>query len=285
MSTRDDAKTLYGYLGWLIDQPEIGPIILRAAEEGWDEARLRGAISKTDWWRQTSDSSRRWDALVAQDQATAEQRVDETALSIALKSGQLGIPISQKRLGQLATSANRFGWNDDEIRLAIVAESRYTPAAAGQGLLGKTMADVRAVAASYLIPVNDQQAWQWARRIAAGAADISAVQAQFAGLAKARFPHLTEDIDAGLTPAQFFTPYRNAIAEILGTSPDQIDLMDRRWSPVISFKSPKEGLRPMTIPESERLARMQPEWRSSDDAWERLTQTAGPILEMFGATG
>lgn len=280
---RDAAKSLYGYLGWFVDHPEIGPIILRAAQEGWDQARLQGALSKTTWWRQTSESARQWDALAARDEATAERRIDETALSIALEATRLGVKIDTRRLGQIATSANRFGWNPDEIRLAISAEMRFNPEAAGEGTVGKLIGDVKAVAAEYLIGVDDRQAWTWARRIVSGAADINAVQAQFAELAKARFPYLTDEIDQGISPAMFFSGYRQAIAETLDTSPDAVDLMSQEWAPVLSFRAPKEGgLRPMTIPEAQRYARTRPEWGQTSGAWESLSQTGGAMLELFG---
>lgn len=278
---RDAAKSLYGYLGWFVDHPEVGPIILQAAQEGWDQSRLLGALSKTTWWQTTSESARQWDALTAQDGATAERRIDETALSIALEATRLGVKINNDRLGEIATAANRFGWNPEEIRLAIAAEMQWSPDAAGQGTVGKLIGDVRAAAAEYLIGIDDRQAWTWARRIAAGGADIEAARVQFAQLAKSRFPYLADEIDSGVTPAMFFTEYRNKIAEELETSPDAVDLMGKEWTPVLSFPG-KEGPRPMTIPEAQRYARTRPEWGQTQGAWETLSQTGGAMLELFG---
>lgn len=280
---KDAAKRLYGWMGWFVDNPEIGPVILQAAEEGWDISRLQGALSKKAWWKRTAESARKWDALELSDSATAERRVDETALSIALEAGKLGINIANHRLGDLAKNANRFGWNEQEIKLAIAAEMRYDPHANPKGGVGALMNQVKTAAADFMVPINEQQAWQWARRIVSGAATMDSVTAQFSKLAKARFPQIAEHIDQGVTPGQFFTPYRNVIGNILEMAPDQVDLMDKKWSPVISFRSDARAeLRPMTLGETERYARMQPEWGGTANAWDTVTRNGASIIDMFG---
>lgn len=45
------ASELYAHMAWALAEPELGPILTKAAEEGWDENRLRGAIFTTQWFR------------------------------------------------------------------------------------------------------------------------------------------------------------------------------------------------------------------------------------------
>lgn len=283
---KDQAKRLYGWMGWFVDHPEIGPVILEAAEGGWDISRLQGALAKKDWWKKTAESARKWDVLKISDPATAERRVDESALSIALEAGQLGIRIGTTRLADLAENAIKFGWNESEVKLAIAAEMKYDPRASHQGDTGSLINQVKAIAADYMVPVTDKQAWQWARRIVAGGATMDSVIAQFTQLAKARFPQLKDEIDQGLSPGQFFTPYRNVIGNILEMPAESIDLMDQRWSPITSFRSDKKGeLRPMVMNEAERYARMQPEWSKTNNAWQTITTNGAAIIDMFGGMG
>ena len=54
------ARANYGYLAGFINHPDIGPILKQAAAEDWDEARLYGAVSATEWWRNTSAAQRTW---------------------------------------------------------------------------------------------------------------------------------------------------------------------------------------------------------------------------------
>lgn len=280
----DTAKSLYGYLGWFVDHPVIGPIILQAAQEQWDIGRLQGALAKTSWWKKTSETARRWDALVASDPATAERRRDETSVSIGLLAARLGMRLGNQRLSEISQSATRFGWNEQEIQLALAAEMKFNPHENEGGIMGKYMATVKALAAQYMVPINEQQAWQWSRRLVSGASTIEAVQAQFTSLAKARFPQLSKEIDQGVTPGDFFTPYRNAIAEQLEVAPEAVNLMDSKWAPVVSFRSEKRGeLRPMTVSEATRFARMQPGWGNTENAKETVAQASQAMLDMFGA--
>jgi|GEM_PF-1970252 len=280
----DRAKSLYGYLGWFVDHPEVGPIILRAAREGWDQARLQGALAGTHWWQATSESARQWDALRGMDPATAERRVDETALSIAMQAGKFGVVIVQPRLAQLAVKALRFGWNPAEIQLAIAAEMRYNPKAVYTGAVGTMISDVKKSATSWLIPITDRQAWDWAHRMVAGAGTMDAVEAQFSRLAKARFPHLGRIVDQGIKLSDYFQPQRQAISSLLEVPVDQVNFLGKGWSPVLAFKpDAKSPTRAMTVTEAERFARMQPAWRNTNNAWASITETGDAVAKMFGA--
>lgn len=280
----DEAKRLYGYLGWFVDHGEVGPIILQAAEQGWDISRLLGALSKTSWWKKTSETARKWDSLRTMDPATAERRVDETALSIAMQASKFGLKFSTKRLSDLAVKALRFGWNPQEIQLAIAAEMRYNPKAAYGGGVGQMMNQVKAAAANYLVPITKKQAWEWARRMVSGVGTMEAVEAQMNKLAKTRFPHLAKLIDQGIVPAQYFAPHQQAIASLLEISPESVNLMDTRWNPVMAFRSDaKSPLRTMTLTEASRFARMQPEWKKTNNAYQSVAETGDEIMSMFGA--
>lgn len=282
---RDQAKALYGYLGWFVDHPEIGPLLIKGATEGWDAARLQGALAKTKWWRTTSESARQFDALLISDPATASRRIKETALSFRLQAAQLGVPLDNNRVFTMSANAQRLGWNEDEMRLALVAEMKYRPNQIPTGGTAKMMTEVSKVAADHMVPINSKQAFQWAKRIIGGAADMDAVNTQFQRLAAVRFPHLATQIANGMTPAQFFDPYRNVIARTLGVSPDDIDLMAKEWGPVTSFADRKTGqTRPMTFTEAERYARARPEWAETDDAWESVGEAGNALLTLFGVT-
>lgn len=280
---KDRAKSLYGYLGWFVDHKEIGPIIVKAAMEGWDAARLQGALSETTWWRTTSESARQFDALLVSDNATAARRIKETALGFRLQAAQLGIPIDDNRLFTMSAQALRMGWNDEEMQLALAAEMRWNPKGIPTGGVANLMGEVAKMGADYMVPMTDKQQWEWSRRIVGGASDMAGVEAQMQLIAAARFPHLTKQIQQGITPGQFFTPYRNAIAQVLEMSPDDIDLMSKEWGPVTSYADPRTGqARPMTFTEAERYARSRPEWSRTNAAWETTAPAIQTLLEIFG---
>jgi len=284
-SASDHAKSLYGYLGWFVDHPEVGPIILQAAEQGWDQARLQGALVNTNWWKRTSESARQWDALVTMDRATANRRIQETMTSIGLQAGKLGIGLSRNGNYAIATQALRNGWNPEEISLALAAQMRWNPLSwATGGGVGQIMSEVRKLGADYMIPVTARQSWDWARRIAGGASTIEAVQQQMQLLAALKYPHLGTEISRGVTPAQYFAPHRSVIAETLEMSPESVDFMgNTRWRNVTTFHDPvSKKNRPMTLTETARYARMDAGWAKTDNAWDSVTEAGDAILQIFG---
>lgn len=277
------AKELYGYLGWFVDHPEVGPVLVQGAKEGWGPERLQGALGRTRWWKTNSESARQWEALLASDIATAKRRINETGLSIRTEARKLGVPIGQNRLFQITVTALKQGWNEAEINLALASEMRWNPKKSETGEVGRMMQGIRELAHDYMVPVTRKQEWQWVRRIVSGMGSPEAAQAQFQKLAKARFPHLAEEIDAGITPAQYFQPYQNALAQVMETSPAEIDLMSSRWRPITSTKDRDTNkIRPMTISEAESYARSKPEWLDTQNAWESGTQAVGAMMQTFG---
>lgn len=282
-SAADRAKSLYGYLGWFIDHPEVGPIILRAAEQGWDAARLQGALVNTNWWRHTSESARQFDALLQMDPATASRRITETGTSIRLQAEKFGIGLNSNQIFQMAANALRLGWNPQEIQLAIAGQMKWNKLSwATGGGVGTIMSDVQRTAAQFMVPVTAKQAWQWARRVVGGLSTMDAVESQFRLIAAVKYPHLVKELGRGVTPAEFFAPHRNVIAEMLEVSPESIDLMaDKKWSPVVSFRD-RNKTRAMTLTEAARYARMRPEWARTANAWQQVTEAGDAILQIFG---
>lgn len=283
---KEKAKELYGYLGWFLDHPEVGPLLVQGAKEGWGPERLQGALVKTRWWQKNSEQSRQWESLLRSDPATAKRRLNETGLSIRGQANKLGIwGMGPNRLFEISTAALRHGWNEQEVGLALASEMKWRPgtSTSEQGAIGDLMRGVRKQAADAMVPVTRKQEWEWARRIVSGQADPEAVASQFQKLAKQRFPHLADEIDSGITPREFFQPYQNVIAQELEVNPESVDLMSSKWRQVTSFKDSKTSkVRPMTMSEASLLARRQPEWMKTRGAHEQVGQAASQIGSLFG---
>lgn len=47
----DLAASLYAGMAWALKDPELGPVLTKAAQEGWDKNRLRGAVLGTNWFK------------------------------------------------------------------------------------------------------------------------------------------------------------------------------------------------------------------------------------------
>lgn len=282
---RTAAKQMYGYLGWYVDHPEIGPIILRAAQEGWTPERLQAELQNTTWWRNTTDTARAFDALERSDPAQINRLLGAKVLDVTNMAGQMGASISTARSWQLARDALRLGWNESQVRLAVAAEMQYQPGAL-QGQAGNLMTQIRQLADRYFVPFSEETAFNWARDVLSGRQTLEGVTAMITQLSAERFPHLAEQIREGVVPADYFRSHQQMIAQVLEVSPDSIDFQsDPKWMRVIGFPDPKAGgqVRPMSISEAATHARMQPEFQGTRNARQSANEMAGAIAQSFGA--
>lgn len=281
-------RQTYGYMSWALDHPEVGPIIRQAAREGWDANRLQGAISETVWYRSTSEVSRNWTAFEATDPATAEQQIVSRTQEVTQAAIRMGADVSATRARQIARDSLRFGWDPATVNSTLVNEIKYRPGTADspQGQLALNMQQAKALAAQFLTPLSDATALDYARRMLLGNITPDVLAATFAQQAKARFPSLSTLIDQGVTPGDYFAPYKEVIATELEVDPGQVDLVnDSRWTQVIEYNPGGGGsqpLRPMTLSEARQMVRQRPEWDTTKRANDMAAQFAYQLGRTFG---
>lgn len=281
------ARRTYGYLGWFLDHPEIGPIIRQAAAEGWDLGRLQGALASTTWWRTTSESARTWEARLASDPADAEAQVRARVAEIEDIVGTLGITIDPNKVYSMAVDTLRFGVDPQSAQFRNTLASNLPQYGAtadpGHGTFDQAYEEIKRLArAEYMVGIADSDAWTMAQQVVAGSLTMDGVKSMFMQQSRGRFSQITDILDQGITPGQFFAPYRNAIAEELEMSADQVNLLDPRWSSVINTTGADGKQRPMTFTEVQRFARQQPEWENTGRGRDQGAAMARTLITSMG---
>jgi hypothetical protein len=286
----------YGYLAGYLNDREIGPILKQAAREGWDKARLQGALSNTGWWKNTSESAREWDALWQMDQATAKSQVDERLAVIKRQASLLGLQITgevdlggfgkYQRDYYLAVASLREGWSPEQLAERIFNEAGFNPENQyKQGQIAAQADAVKAMAADYFLSVGDKSANQWAKQLLMGELDQDGLEALFREQAKGRYGSLAELIDKGTKPAQFFDSYKQQIAQMLEIDADTIDLMSPKWLPIVETVGTDGARRPMTLAETADYVRKTPEYDKTDGAMALASRVGELLGSTFGKVG
>ena len=271
------ARANYGYLAGFINHPEIGPILKRAGAEGWDEARLYGAVSSTNWWRTTSAAQRTWWQLQNEDPAEAARKVQQTAATIRDRAKSLGLNVN---VGKLAATATANGWTDAQTVDAILGQLNWATIESGD--LTALRDDVKAIGSDYLVGVSDQTAQNYAARIAAGEMSINGVKSAMQKQAKARFGYLADQIDGGMTVKDYFRPIQNVVASELGIAQEEVDLTDSKWLKMVEKRGDDGKVRAATMDEAMLTARRDPRFNNTAKAKEMSTNMAGMITDIFG---
>jgi len=280
-AARDHAVKTFGWFAAFIDDPELGPKLLEGGANSWTEAQFIAAIQGTNWWRQRSDAQREYEKLLAVDPAGLQRvRLEREAKvrDIAANMGFRG-QIDEKAIADYSL---KYGWSDQQIQdffaMSIGMEQATSP-----GDTSNVFQRVKNLAADYFIKLGDNQALDFAKRVAAGELDEESLKGYFAQQAKSNYSYLAEEIDKGITVREYFMPVQAAIAATLEQPPEGIDLMnDFRWSPVLRKTGDDGKERAMNMSEAQHYARNRKEWTTTSNARQEMSDLGATVARIFG---
>jgi len=283
----DWAKTNMGALGVYFNHPEIRPILLQAAREGWNDQRLNLAVTNTTFFKTHTENQRLWGILQATDPAEAAAQLEKTVLAVRTSLSQTGGNLTEAQIRELATTLRRDGGegviqNPVAIQAAAMALIEYNPTDQLYGTLGKTITSVKAAAQAYLIPVSDSGAFEYAKSIARGQTSEATVTESFKAQAKASYAQFADQLDQGVTMKDISDPYRNQAAQLLEINPETIDMTQTKYNQMLSFSGEK-GIRAMDFGEAAKYIKSQDEYRFTNGANKEAASLATMIGERFGA--
>lgn len=271
----------YPYLAYLLDNPEIRPILMDAAMKGDTEQTTQARIRATTWWNTTAEATRVWDSLWEMDNAEAMQRWNQRTASLTNLVQQMGVPMDAEGIKWVAGRILREGWTDEQLNRYLGQLLRNAGGAA-PGRVTETQAELKALARSYLVNMNDKDASEYAIRIAEGSTTQDAISTMLRQEAKNRFTWLAPQIDSGITPIQLFASTRNAVAQELEIDPETIDLNDARWSALTSPVVDGGQQRSINFAEAQTWARQRPEWRFTRNANDSASNLTLGLLKAMG---
>lgn len=278
---------LYGPgLAVYLSVPEIGEILRQAATEGWDDARLQGRMQQTDWWRRQSATAREWDDLNTNDPGSANEKRTQRQAQVWDELQRLGGAPNPDIVQMVAEDSLRFGWNDAQLRDTLMAHLPKTkPGEEPGGSIGVSVVKLKDTARQYHINLDGGVAEGYARRIAAGELTEDAVTVTLRQQAKARYPFLSELIDNGITPEDYFSPYQQLLSQTLELPDQAIDFMgDDRFSKVADFVDDSGRRRAMTMTEAADYARSLPDYAKTGRADQAASSLSLFVGDTFGAT-
>ena len=245
--------------------------------------RVSGLLKLTEWWQTTDVAMREFDIAVADMNDLMLQEYLEPTIDVLRKEAQfLGIQLEESELFDLAKNLKRFGDSEDAeaIRIAMAGQLRYQDTISEISSFQANIDNVQKEAYKYFTPIDDEAAQEWAELLYTGeATEVELDQFLKAG-AVARFPTLDKVInEMGVTPAQYFSPYKYQIEQMLGRS--NIDLLEE-FPDVIEYIPESGSSRPMSLSEVRTFVRGLPEWQQSEDAKSQARALAFSIGQTFG---
>ena len=286
----------YPNLAWLLSVPDIGPLIVQAAQAGTSPEAFTAQLESTSWYQTHSDAVRKWIQEVNQDPATARADLvaQESAMQATLAS--MGLRPTASQVTMLAQQSLAFGWSDQQTKAAISAAIHpgdngtftFTYAGATTTSSGGTLLagvdQVMAEASKYLVPISPGTADAFSQAMAAGTMDATGVTAYFQAQASSLYPSIAGAIKAGITPADYVTPYKEVAAQLLGVPANSIDMSKPQYQRALSAPGPDGVPTAMSLYDFQNMLMKDPQYgyNNSVNAKDRASSIAQGLGEMFG---
>ena len=246
--------------------------------------RVLGLLENTEWWSTTDARMREYDVLTADMSGPQKAEYLEPVLDLLRDEAQfLGFQLDPTRARDLAEQITRMGEETDSeyIRALLTAEESFNAAEVTASSFAAARDDIVAMSKRYFTPINEADAAVFAQDVYVGTNTAEGVEQYFREMAGAKFPQLANALNAGITPEQYFAPYKYEIERMLDRP--NVDLYED-FGDVVEF-IPDTGTgeaRPMTLGEVRKYVRGLDEWQQSSQGTDSARALSFSIGKLFG---
>jgi hypothetical protein len=267
-----NAATVKNVLDVIVDQGITAP------------TRVLGLLENTEWWQTTDARMREYDVLTADMSEPQKTEYLEPVLDLLREEAQfLGFQLDGNRARELAEHITRMGEETDTefIRGLLTAEESFNAAEVTASSFAAARDDIVAMSKRYFTPINEADAAAFAQDVYVGTMTTEGVEQYFREMAANKFPQLQNALNAGITPEQYFAPYKYEIERMLDRP--NVDLYEE-FGDIIQY-IPDTGTgeaRPMTLGEVRKYVRGLDEWQQSSQGTDSARALAFSIGRVFG---
>ena len=320
-----DLKTLLEKTDFWYDLPDyifnkvpgLGDILVKAVDEGWDDAKFLAAAKGTSWWQKNAPALRtriidreKYNELRA---AGEDVTKTEYGLYIAKKKNEIkararelaGVTLTEEQAQSVADKIYNGFLDDDPVAINALlvpfiskvssiagtgTGAQNVTAYSGEAL--KNFQTLQSIAKANGFGLKDilpgisttatggdlEQAVL--QGLAAGTIDINRVAQDARVLASQGQPQYVRNLlNQGYDLENVYAPYKNQMAAVLEINPDQIDLNDPTLRSAITDKGD------MNLFDFKRALRQDNRWQYTQSARDEVSSGALKVLQDFGFTG
>jgi len=279
------AKEQYGgYYAIIESVPEIATLIENAVKGDWSDAKFEYELKQTSWFKTNSASARTWDTLKQTDPASAQQQIDKRSNDIRTLASNLGVNFDDATISRLSENSLRGGWDEQTLQNSVGAEAVKNTGTMSQLSTGFFGQQLKQTAAKYGVSLSEETFNGWTNRIATGKDNLQSFNTYALNTAKALYPGISAQLDAGQTFAEITDPYRQTAARILEINPETIDFGDPRWAQAVTFTTDRGEARPMNYNEWGKYLRNTRSfgYEYTTEAKQRAFEVTNQLANIFG---
>lgn len=192
------------------------------------------------------------------------------------------------QLGKFLNKANQYGYTGESLKQAAyqellvkdpITKTYKNPNAVEEVRASSPYLRLKKIGTSYLSPLSDDRIIE---SLTGGIAEDDVLRIT-REKAKALYPHLSKQIDAGLTLSDLAYDYQRTAADLLETTPEQIDMTKGKFG--LALKT-GEGGKERMMSTSEWIQTIKSDddfgWQYTKQANDQATNIALSIAKAFG---
>lgn len=282
-----DSATLaasYGYSAAMLNSsPDLKNLFSKAVSGGWSAEKFSAELQNTQWYKDHSDTQRKFLAQTSIDPATQSQNILQQTVSIQTAGAKMGARIDDATARSLAQTSLASGWNVDQLNKAIAGYIQWDQYGHLGGAAGDEEMHLRGLANDNGATVSDQWLLDAARQIGQGSSSIQNFEGQIRTMAARQYPAYADQISKGVNLSDLASPYAQELQKILETGPESSVLTTPLMQRALQYVDPKTG-QPGVMPiwQFQNTLKQDPKWKGTQNAQDELIGTGHQVLKDFG---
>lgn len=279
----ENVRKFYPQFAYLLDNPELFgddviAVIKRAVKDGWTETRFKGSIMSTQYWQNTVQEAKNFDALTPADQDTKIQDTLDEINGVMDTSA-----LDEAELTKFARDMARRGIKGEQLKkmtygMALTAGADTE--AAADVLASNDAVKIKRVVQMYGGSISDDTIKQYLT----DGKTPEQVQMMYREKAKGLYPHLAPQLDADLTMDDITKDYKSMAASILEKTESEIDFTKPEFMEAIASDDGKGNKRQLSLGEWQKKLKTDDRYGYSKTtrAIQDARQMAFNISKAFG---
>lgn len=273
--------------------PALKQLFQDAVAGDWNRQKFTAMLKNSDWWKNTSDSARKFIDLQTTDPATWKAKWDETAfrmnqLAIAAGVGDLigtrGTDI--KNMSQVLKDATwaafAGGWTDERLKAWFGGQAQFKTGTPLSGEAGRTYSQLISLAYANGRAYQDNWYSDWIKKIQGGSATIEQAEQEIRKQAAAEYGAFSKQILAGQNVIDVAAPYMKSVSDLLEIPQGALSLTDPLMRKALTTTGKDGGA--YSLWQLENDVRSDERWRMTKNAQDSLMQLGHNVLTTFGFT-
>jgi hypothetical protein len=258
--------------------PELSTLLNKAISSGQTAQEFQNAINNSVWYRTHSDSVRNGLIQQASDPVTYQKMLQQEQAKVKSLAGQMGVQLSAAQLANLGTQSYLQGYTSDQLTQQLAGMFNRNGQLGGQA--AQIHDELQKTAALYGQNWDDASTRYRTQQVLANPGMLDTYKEAMKTQAKAMFPGLSSQIDAGLTVEDIASPYKQTMSNLLEVDPNTLTLNDRMIrSALQGTGNVQKGQQPTATPlwQFEQQVRSDPRWDKTQNA---IQSAAGVAMQL-----